>query len=227
MALDRRVVRKSIENPHVQTGMGVAMARAVVENTGLMQLHEPQTNQGFAVFDDEVPTILVKFQVKSETNIPKGITVRKTGNRDEIHGKDAKELGKAYLAKMGRLRPNRKDTGEDVLQHGHVKQDILACLRGAGFKMVDLHYYFHTAKQRYIIQLVMARTTVDGITFQDLSEAEADAIRTLEAKAWGVHVWDNRSTYDPMTINFAGGQTPGRNVKMLRIKAGEMRVYDE
>lgn len=226
-----RVIRNLVQEGQ-PTSIAVALGKAVVNDAGPVQLHEPTSGQNYMFMDDEVTRILVKYKVNRLEDVPTGIALRKTGNRDELHLADAKEAGKKYLARMGRVRPGRRDTGEMVLEHGHVKQNILASLRGAGFKMVDLHYYEYInknpkAKRTWIIQLVMVRDAREFETMATITEAEADCLRALFDKAWGVHIWDNRWMDNPTTINFTGGQTAGKNVKKLRIKEGVMQVCEE
>lgn len=196
--------------------------------------HEPKKDQGFVALDDDILVVLMKFSVKNLGNIPSGVKLRVTGNRDDIHAQDAIEAGRKHLAERGRYRPDRVDNGEMVL-HVSSAQESIASLRAAGYQLVDLHYFYNTAKSNYVIQMVLSRQVAkgDGLVFADLSESEADAIRQLEAKAWELWAWDNRAIGNPVTLNFTGGheprvcKNPASSTKKLRIENGVMRAYDE
>jgi hypothetical protein len=221
-----------------QTEVATAVAGALPpKNTenDIPGWHIPVKDQGFLQLDGDVIVVLMKFTVKNFEDVPKGVRLRKTGNRDDLHAKDAVELDLAHLAELSRVRNNRVDTGEMVL-HVLSAQESIASLRAAGFPISDLSYSQHTVTRKYIIQIVFSRLVGkgDGVTFnRGMSEAEADAIRSLEAKAWETWIWDNRLAGKPVTINLVGGHTPRvtRNptssTKKLRIKDGEMRAYDE
>ncbi|MFA5841796.1 MAG: hypothetical protein WC835_02440 [Candidatus Paceibacterota bacterium] len=197
--------------------------------------HEPAKEQGYVVLDDDALVILMKFSVKNLSDVPNGVMLRATGNRDNIHAKDAMELSKKHLAERGRYRKGRVDSGEMVLHVPSAKESI-ASLRGAGYQLVDLHYYRNVKTEKYVIQLVFSRQIAkgDGLKFGDIGEAQASAIRALEEKAWELWAWDNRAVGNPITLNFTGGhgtrrgcKNPASNTKKLRIKDGVMRTYDE
>lgn len=205
--------------------------------------HTPKKDQGFVVLDGDIIVILMKFTVKNFEDIPQGVRLRKTGSRDHLHAKDAIEMDLAHLAELGRVRNNRVDTGEMVL-HVPSAQESIASLRAGGYQVEDLCYYQHEKKDartgktsiQFVIQVVFSRNLKkgEGATFQHgISEAEADAIRALEAKAWEFWGWDNRLAGKPITLNFTGGhaprvcKNPASSTKKLRIKDGVMRAYDE
>ncbi|MDE1925206.1 MAG: hypothetical protein KGH79_03425 [Patescibacteria group bacterium] len=159
----------------------------------------------------EQKSILVKFFFTNEKHVPRGVPNKDRAVMylvDYNHAQKAKSQGQDELAKLGRHREGRVDTGEPVIKDLPGVQAALLKdrLTKAGFALKNLHWFKQVKEGRtpkFVVVCEFARGT-------QATELPADVVEALDflsyAARWYCHVWDNRTVGNPLTINFVGRQ---------------------
>lgn len=169
---------------------------------------------------DSVQTVLVKFFFSNQRHIPQGIKVGKLTdfhNQDDNHAINASLQGRIDLAEVGRVRPGRVDTGENVVKDLQRVQlgVIRRGLTNAGFQLSQVNSFYHEHKRKFVVVLGFtkggyyeeaAATEEERRSHAILNSPETvEALRALGRTTWQwCHVWDNSEVSQTATINVGG-----------------------
>ncbi len=166
--------------------------------------------------DENIKTILVKYNFTNEKFIPNGIKqVLRTSDKeiDQVHAEIAIKNGQADEAKEGKIRKNRVDTGKLIIDNVQMVQ--IPNLRVGFANSVDLHlischYYIHKktgSKPKFVVVVEFKK---ENNEFQELPRDTEEALRALAKTTWqGVYGYLNK---DNVTLNFNGRKWDDKNL---------------
>lgn len=185
-------------------------------------------------FTPNLRKVLVKFFFTNPKHIPFGIPEqsRETDQKmDLFHASVAAALGKVELGEVGRVREGRVDTGRPAVQNAQLVQAALLRrgLTNVSFGLYACHWFFQERKGKYAVVLAFgwARDIIQCPP--EVTEALRELGRTTWQWCW---VYDNKGTFDSVTINFGGRcvrETNGKSVYQtpklaLRIQNHELHL---
>lgn len=166
---------------------------------------------------NEINTIYVKLSVKSESFVPAGIRHRpRTSDKqvDRNHADKAEDMGQSELAKVGRERPGRVDTGEHVIDNMQNVQvaTVRRALANNGWYLQEAYTYtkrpptggtYRKGSRRptetYVVVLQYKRHDPSIHLEHELQED----LRELGRITWQyLHVWRNPD--GTLTVNCGG-----------------------
>jgi len=152
----------------------------------------------------------VKFKIKFE-QLPEGIPHKwrlETDVLDRIHAAEAIARGKGHLARIGRKRPDRVDTGECEELHNIQLAAIRKGLTNNGFVLGEI--FTNQDVDRITLILRFMPITGPGVELVQPPASITRAIRQLASQTWqNCFVWDNIQDDRSMTINVSGQQDEG------------------
>ena len=184
--------------------------------------------------------VLVKFFFTNPKHIPTGIPERGRDTdaaMDTAHAMWAKVHEMAELAKQGRIRPGRVDTGTQVIKN--LPDVQVATLRrgfaNSGYVLSSAHWYVNPAKEqgkqpKAVVCLTFSRVAhVNEVP--DLPRKTLDALRELAKTTWQFcHVYNNPDGC--ATVNLMGRRWDDKNQcyfaprNALVVRDGQLRAIE-
>ena len=157
-----------------------------------------------------VKEVRLKFNFTNLNRVPQGIKERPRHLDkfiDRQHAQGATQHGKAELGEIGRLRPGRVDTGNQVVNNLPNVQVALIRkgLAATGLLLADAYYQNHRQQGRadkWVVNLVF-RTSDQVEQIKPLDRAALDGARALANTTWSYcHVFANPD--GTATVNMVG-----------------------
>src|SRR3989344_1381182 len=183
---------------------------------------------------EEEDTILFKFNFGKFAMVPRDIieVIRQPDYRmDVLHQMEVYRAKLGKLAKVGRVREGRVDTGECVIE---ARRPIQVATRRRGlanndFRLVGLHRFRRKKEQEfgddtntYVVCACFARVE-HGI---ELTNEQTQALRELAGLTWNqCYVWKNPEGH-PATINCVGPVKNQQPKWGLVIRDGAVKVIE-
>ena len=187
--------------------------------------------------DDGPDAVLLKFFFTNPAHIPPGIDEK--GGRltnqamDAYHIEMTKLAGLSEeLAKVGRKRRERVDTGEhpvDNLSMTQVDESLFFGLGGARFYLVNVHWFEQPArapgkKSKFVV--VLCFNFMEQVkNLPHLPQEGVEALDALATTTWQFcHVWDNPNGV--VTVNMVGRQPDARARHAIVVRVGILQAIE-
>lgn len=173
-----------------------------------VQKQQPEPMNSPIVLTDKHEAVLVKWNFTNRNHLPPGIEIRdrvSDTNVDQMTQELAAKADMEHRAQVGRLRPDRVDTG--ILHYGNRRMTRIGFtrrrLRDAGFYLKDLHAYIHRQEgkmDKFVVVAAFERTNDTSVA---LTSKQREMLELLETwTAWTLWAYDN------LDLKAASGDNP-------------------